>query len=65
MYEERCNLSQIKELVQQGEYRVDPAAVADALIARLLELAESRQQGRIRGAPPVPPSGWQLQTECS
>jgi primosomal protein N'' len=65
MDEERYNLSQIKELVEQGQYRVDPSAVADALLARLRELAESREQGRLRGAAPAPTAGWRLQIRCS
>jgi hypothetical protein len=65
MDEERYKLSTIKELVQQGEYRVDTAAVADAVIDRLRELAASREQGRVRGTDPATAKPWQLQIRCS
>jgi hypothetical protein len=35
-------MSQIKEEIQQGKYRVDAHAVADAILRRLRELMEAR-----------------------
>jgi hypothetical protein len=32
----------LKELIEKGEYRVDPTAVADAILQRLRELADER-----------------------
>jgi len=38
-------LESIKEQIERGTYRVDPKAVADASVCRLLELARASQPG--------------------
>jgi anti-sigma-28 factor FlgM len=35
---------EIKEKIERGEYRVDPLAVADAILRRLHELANARAE---------------------
>jgi anti-sigma28 factor (negative regulator of flagellin synthesis) len=42
MEESRKQMSEIKQAIEQGEYRVDAHAVADAIVRRLRELAAAR-----------------------
>jgi hypothetical protein len=37
-------VAEVKHRVERGEYRVEPAAVADALLRRLRELAQARAE---------------------
>ncbi len=37
-------VAEIKEQLEHGEYRVEPDAVADALLRRLRELADARRE---------------------
>jgi plasmid stabilization system protein ParE len=48
-----AHLTGIRHQIERGEYQVDAAAVADAIMRRLRELAEARELGR------------QAQNECS
>lgn len=42
MDEDGMKMAEVKEMVRQGEYRVDPRAVADALLQRLRAVAAAR-----------------------
>ncbi len=44
MDEDGKKVAAIKDKVQQGEYRVEPVAVADALLRRLHDLAGARAE---------------------
>ena len=51
-------VSDIKDEILQGHYRVDPTAVADAILRRLRELALTSASGSATAAQ-------QYQNECS
>jgi hypothetical protein len=40
--EDEAKMAEIKEKIEQGEYRVDPRAVADAIVRRLGYIAAAR-----------------------
>jgi hypothetical protein len=65
MVQERSKVTHIKEQIEQGEYRVDHIAVADALLSRLRELAVSRERGGAHPRRPLPVSRPQPQIQCS
>jgi hypothetical protein len=39
------NAAELKQQIEKGEYQVDPVAVADAMLRRLREREEQREQG--------------------
>lgn len=57
--EDEAKMAEIKEQIRQGEYRVDPRAVADAIVRRLGALAAVRIE-RMRALEPTvhPPRSW-------
>ncbi len=44
MDEDREKMAEMRDIVQQGEYRVEPVAVAEAILHRLRELAVARAE---------------------
>ena len=44
MDEDREKVADMREIIQQGEYRVEPVAVAEAILHRLRELAVARAE---------------------
>jgi hypothetical protein len=44
MDEDGKKVSEIKSMIMQGEYRVEPVVVADALLRRLRDLAAARAE---------------------
>jgi hypothetical protein len=58
------DVQDLRQQIEAGEYRVDPSAVADAIVRRLLDVAA------VRSEPPAnpessQPGGGQDQNECS
>ena len=44
MKQEAPKMDELKRKLEAGQYEVDPSAVADALLARLRELAQAGKQ---------------------
>jgi Anti-sigma-28 factor, FlgM len=44
MDEDREKVADMREQIRQGEYRVEPKAVADAILRRLRDLAAARRE---------------------
>jgi Anti-sigma-28 factor, FlgM len=44
MDEDHEKVADVRDQITQGEYRVDPEAVADAILRRLGELAAARRE---------------------
>jgi Anti-sigma-28 factor, FlgM len=44
MDEDREKVADMRDIIQQGDYRVEPVAVAEAILRRLRELAVARAE---------------------
>jgi hypothetical protein len=44
MDEDREKVADMRDIIQQGEYRVEPVAVAEAILRRLREVAVARAE---------------------
>jgi hypothetical protein len=58
------NVRDLRQQIEAGEYRVDPTAVADAIVRRLRDIAAAREE-IIRQAESTQRDGEQIQNECS
>lgn len=58
------NVRDLRQQIEAGEYRVDPTAVADAIVRRLRDVAAARDE-IIHQAESTQRNGEQIQNECS
>jgi len=59
-------VGQLKEQVERGDYRVDPKAVAEAIVRRLRELgAASGERPESHSECSYPNSGWSLSAKTT
>jgi Anti-sigma-28 factor, FlgM len=59
-------VAELRQQIEQGEYRVDPTAVANAILRRIRDLAQARRD--LGQAPQAMDPAWdpgQYQSECS
>ncbi len=57
-------VADMRDRIEQGEYQVEPQAVADAILRHLNELALARQE-HVGSSERAWQRAWDVQTECS